>query len=183
MLKRHNAVTLIALACATLLACNGSDAIAPHSAQSAMSSTLQDKGSRIPGLVGAPRIIDTYGGMKGCEPREAQYGTATIGPAGGELDAGPHRLIIPPGALMKTVQLSATVPEGETPTIIFEPHGLQFKKPAGLILDASNCVDVPDVVYINELGVASDPILAVYSTWWHTIAAPIEHFSGYAVAF
>ena len=108
MLKRHNAVTLTALACATLLACNGSDAIAPHAAQSATNSALQDKGSHVPGLVGSPHIIDTNGGMKGCEPREAQYGTATIGPSGGELDAGPHRLIIPPGALTQIVQMSAT---------------------------------------------------------------------------
>jgi len=137
----------------------------------------------IPGAVGSPYITATTGGMQGCTPRDAQYGTATIGPAGGELDVGANRLIIPPGALTETVQVSGTSPEGATPTIFFEPHGLRFKKSAGLILDASNCTDVPSVVYLSELGVDSPPIVATYSTWWHTVAAPIDHFSGYAVAF
>jgi hypothetical protein len=118
-----------------------------------------------------------------CTPRDPQYGTAVIGPSGGELVVGPHRLIVPPGALTRTIEISGTATEDGTPTIYLEPHGLQFKKPAGLILDASNCIDVPDVVYIDELGVAAEPIPAVYSTWWHTIAAPIDHFSGYEVAF
>lgn len=116
-------------------------------------------------------------------PRNAQADTAIIGPSGGELIVGPHRLIIPPGALTTTVRIIGTAPESDVPTIELEPHGLKFKKSAGLILDASNCTDVPPIVYINELGVASDPILAIYSTWWHTVAAPIDHFSGYAVAF
>ena len=183
MLKRPCAVTLTVLACAALTACGTSDTVAPREAPPPVGSASQQGPTNPPGLKGAPQIIETRGGMKGCQPRDAQYGTATIGPSGGELDAGPHRLIIPPGALNVTVVMSATVPEGGAPTIIFEPHGLQFKKPAGLILDASNCFDVPNVVYINEIGVVSDPIAATYSTWWHTIAAPIDHFSGYAVAF
>ncbi|MGH7618229.1 MAG: hypothetical protein ACREPM_13465, partial [Gemmatimonadaceae bacterium] len=138
--------------------------------------------SQPPGSVGAPHLVDAPGAMQGCTPRDPQYGTATIGPSGGELDVGSSRLIIPPGALTKTIDVSATMPAGDTPTVIFQPTGLQFKKPAGLIIDASNCTDVPDVVYIDELGDVSPPIAAVYSTWWHTVAAPIDHFSGYAVA-
>jgi hypothetical protein len=134
-------------------------------------------------MIGWPRIIAGGNGLAGCTPRAPQYGTATIGPSGGEIDVGRNRLIIPPGALTQTVHVTATTPQAATPTIIFQPHGLQFKKPAGLILDATSCVDVPAVVYINELGVASPPILAIYSNWWKTVAAPIDHFSGYAVAF
>lgn len=163
------------------LGCAGSDATAPGRFGSP--SIRADKGGNPPGSVGAPHIIDGGAGLRGCTPRDAQVGTATIGPRGGELDVGPNRLIIPPGALTETVQISGTSPAGTTPTIYFEPHGLQFKKPAGLILDASNCTDVPDAVYIDEIGVLSDPILAIYSNWWHTIAAPIDHFSGYEVAF
>ena len=180
MLKRACAVSFIALACGALVACGTSDTVAPREAPPPLRAALQQGPNNPPGSQGA---VATNGGMKGCEQRDAQYGTATIGPAGGELAAGPHRLIIPPGALNRTVVMSATVPEGGAATIIFEPHGLQFKKPAGLILDASNCLDVPDVVYINEIGVASAPIIATYSNWWRTIAAPIDHFSGYAVAF
>jgi hypothetical protein len=143
-----------------------------------------DKGGNPPGSVGAPHIIGNgNGGLQGCTPRDPQYGTATIGPNGGELDVGPNRVIIPPGALTTTVVVSGTSPADADPTIILEPTGLQFKKPAGLILDASNCLDVPDAIYVNEIGVLSDPIPAIYSTWWHTVAVPINHFSGYLVAF
>jgi hypothetical protein len=171
------------LAVATLavgLACAGPDATTPSRALAP--STDKNPGGP-PGSIGAPHIIDNGAGLKGCTPRDPQYGTATIGPSGGELDVGSNRLIIPPGALTQTVQISGTSPSDATPTIYLEPHGLQFKKSAGLILDASNCTDVPATVYINELGVVSDPMPAVYSNWWHTIAVPIDHFSGYAVAF
>ena len=69
----------------------------------------------------------------------------------------------------------------------FEPHGLQFAKPAGLQLDTAGCsVDdqvAPNVVYLSETGEILETIEAVYDPRWHTIAATIWHFSGYAIAF
>jgi len=174
------------LAIATLgagSACGGPDATAPARVGAATPAAADKRGNP-PGSVGAPKIIaNGNGGLQGCTPRDPQYGTATIGPSGGELDVGPNRLIIPAGALTTTVTVAGTTPSDADPTIHFEPHGLQFKKPAGLILDASNCTDVPAVVYINEIGAAGPPIPAIYSTWWHTVAAPIDHFSDYEVAF
>jgi len=177
---RRLCVVLTTAALTAGIGCAGIDTTSP--ARSAASASA-DKGTP-PGVVGAPHIIVNGAGLRGCTPRDPQFGAAIIGSNGGELAIGPHRLIIPAGALQQTVTISGTVVEDSpTPRIDFEPHGLQFKKPAGLILDASNCTDVPDVVYINEIGIISDPILAVYSNWWHTIAAPINHFSGYEVAF
>jgi hypothetical protein len=183
MLTRCRAITLTVIAIGALAACTGGDSVAPPIGALSTPEASASHIASIPGMMGAPRIIQTNGGMKGCTARDPQFGAAVIGPNGGDLVVGPNRLIIPPGALTQTVQISGTAPEGTVPSIILEPHGLQFKKPAGLLLDASNCTDVPDVVYINELGVVSNPIPAIYSTWWHTIAAPIDHFSGYAVAF
>jgi len=179
---RRLTLVLAAAALSSGIGCAGTDTTSPT--RLAKSGASADKGSVQPGSVGAPHIITNGAGLIGCTPRDPQYGTATIGSNGGELVIGPHRLIIPPGALQQTVEVSGTIVEDSpNPRIDLEPHGLQFKKPAGLILDASNCTDVPDIVYINEIGVVSDPILAVYSNWWHTIAAPINHFSGYMVAF
>jgi len=104
-----------------------------------------------------------------------------VGPDGGELDIGPHRLIIPPGALATPTQISGSIDAGPTVVIHFEPTGLQFKKPAGLIFDASSCTDVPNALYLDEIGDELEEIPAVYSNWWHTIAAPIDHFSNYAL--
>jgi hypothetical protein len=177
MQRRRFLLTAVALG--FVAACEGSSTTAPNRLVGPRESVASND-THVPGAIGAS---NGAGAMNGCTPRDPQYGTATIGPSGGELMVGPHRLIIPPGALTRTVEISGTSPEGGVPTIYLEPHGLQFKKPAGLILDAGNCTDVPSAVYINEIGVVTDPIPAVYSTWWHTVAVPIDHFSGYAVAF
>ena len=167
---------LLLTAAVGIAACAGSDATSPTSAPSVAS---MDAG--LPGSVGKGTM--TGGGFNGCTPSNPQYGTAIIGPSGGELIVGNHRLIVPAGALAQTIQISGSAPAAETPTIFLEPHGLQFRRPAGLILDASNCTDVPSVVYLNDIGGVSEPIPATYSTLWRTIAVPIDHFSGYAVAF
>jgi hypothetical protein len=116
-----------------------------------------------------------------CVPRRSSQGSAVIGPSGGTLWIGKHRLIVPPGALTRSVRISGTVPEGKPLQIDLQPHGLQFRKPAGLILDASSCVNVPTIVYLDDIYAVSTPIPAIYSNWWHTIACPIWHFSGYAI--
>jgi hypothetical protein len=120
---------------------------------------------------------------KNCVPKEPSYGSATIGPSGGTLIIGPHMLIVPPGALTEDVTISGSVPDDKPFEINLEPHGLQFKKAAGLVLDPTDCVKIPDIVYLIDEFTQSPPILASYSSWWHTIACPIWHFSGYAVAF
>lgn len=175
-------------------ACAGSDATAPTSARAPASAPSRDAlggtvdsndGQRIPGIqVGATSAFTSgaTGTLLGCAPRQAQYGSAIIGPHGGELDVGPHRVIIPAGALLEPTKIWGSVPSDTTVTIRLEPHGLQFRRPAGLILDASACGQVPDVIYIDELGNIAEHIQAVYSAWWHTVAAPIDHFSNYAIA-
>lgn len=117
-----------------------------------------------------------------CVPRFSATGAALIGPRGGTLWIGRHRLIVPPGALLEPVRISGSVPQGRPFEIDLQPHGLQFRKAAGLLLDASSCADVPDIVYLIDQYTVSPPIRAIYSNWWHMIACPIWHFSGYAIA-
>jgi hypothetical protein len=118
-----------------------------------------------------------------CVPRRSAEGSAVIGASGGTLYIGRHRLIVPAGALHHRVRISGSVPAGKPFEIDLQPHGLQFHKAAGLILDARSCTDVPDIVYLIDQYNVSPPIKATYSNWWHTFACPIWHFSGYAIAF
>jgi hypothetical protein len=118
-----------------------------------------------------------------CTPRLTSEGSALIGPAGGVLRIGTHRLIVPAGALTEPVLISGTVPAGKPFEIELLPHGLQFRKAAGLILSTASCTDVPAIVYLIDQSTTSEPIPAFYSNWWKAIASPIWHFSGYAVAF
>ena len=121
-----------------------------------------------------------------CESREPASASADIGPAGGVIAVGNARLILPPGALNTTLHVTATQPGGHNAMVSFEPSGLQFNKPAGLQFDVSGC-DVsgytPDVVYLNDEGVIVERIESVYSPYWHQVAAPVKHFSSYALAW
>jgi hypothetical protein len=166
-------------------ACNASDSTAPQSNRdhaaanrSSMVGYIHD-GHMIPGSGGLAGAATQEHHPLACSVPVALWGSAIIGAKGGELVVGTHRLIVPAGALTEDTQLSATVPAGSLMEIHFEPHGLQFKKPAGLVIDASACGEVPNVVYLDEMGGIAEHIRAVFSTWWHTIAAPIDHFSGY----
>jgi hypothetical protein len=175
MMRRCVATLTLLLSVA---ACSSTESTAPQrsAATGASFSELHD-GLMVPGSGGnASTAADR---PLACMVPAALTDSALIGPSGGELDVGPHRLIIPPGALTTTMWLSGTVPAGNSLRIDFQPEGLQFKKPAGLILDASSCADVPNIVYLNEDGGIEEHIQAIFSNWWHTIAAPIDHFSGY----
>lgn len=124
-----------------------------------------------------------------CENHPTWVGSAEIGPSGGQLVVGSSRVIVPPGALNKKVLVTATMPAGEFITVRFEfqPDGLVFKKPAGLVLNASGCDiqewQAPNIVYLGDNGEILEYIESSYSNFWHTVAAPIWHFSGYAIAW
>jgi len=122
-----------------------------------------------------------------CAPHGASQASGRFGPGGGTLLFGNSRLIIPGGALRDTVTISAVIPEGTSTNVEFAPHGLQFAKPAGLILSTESCEIsnplAPSVVYLSPDGDVLEYIQAVFDPHWKTIAAPIDHFSGYAIAF
>lgn len=122
-----------------------------------------------------------------CATHVTSADSEVFGPSGGTLTFGSSRLIIPAGALRDTVTITATIPDGDANRVEFQPHGLEFAKPAGLQLGTAGCaVDeqlVPNVVYLSETGEVLETIEAVYDPHWQTIAASIWHFSGYAIAF
>ena len=170
------AAIAVTLAIGTIFACRAPDAAAPPRSKSLGASRHQsnDAGN-------AP------GTLVACAKRATFSDSAEFGPNGGTLRVGPNRLIIPPGALTDRVTISGTIVGDTVAFLQFQPEGLHFKKPAGLILDATDCNvpddSVADVVYLNERGEIAERIEATYSNAWHTVAAPIEHFSGYAIAF
>lgn len=128
-------------------------------------------------------------GLVRCENHSTFVGEGEIGANGGQIVVGTSRIIFPPGALTKKTKIKATIPAGEhlTMTFEFEPHGVQFKKPAGLVFDASSCDipswSAPDIVYLSATGEILQHIQSYYSNHWHFVAAPIWHFSRYAVAY
>ena len=122
-----------------------------------------------------------------CTTRKAVHDSGSFGPAGGTLVFGDSKLIIPSGALTTTVFITAHTFGDSTSRVEFSPTGLQFLKAAGLVLGAAGCdIDestVPNIVYLSPTGQVLETIQAVYDPRWKTVAAPIVHFSGYAIAF
>jgi len=120
-----------------------------------------------------------------CDLHPAYTGSADIGPRGGRLTVGLVTLVIPPGALSRTVRISGTMPAGENSFVEFQPSGLRFRRPAGLLFDAGSC-DLPyqpDVLYVDDEGNVLERIETVYLRYLQLVAAPISHFSGYVLAW
>ena len=173
-------IAVATLACATLLACGAERApgialTAPGSAASSRDADSDTEDS-------PERAFHATT----CKSTRLANGSGVFGPGGGTLVFGTSRLIIPGGALRDTVTISATIPDGNANRVEFRPTGLRFAKAAGLLLDTSGCditTPAPNVVYLSESGAVLETIVAVYDPHWHTIAAAIWHFSGYAIAF
>jgi hypothetical protein len=119
-----------------------------------------------------------------CERREALVDSARIGPSGGTLRVGNNELVIPGGALKTMVTIRGEVVADTIASIRLFPAGLTFRKPAGLVLDAQGCAEPPGqakVLYLDDDGTVLEEIDAYYSPQWKRVAAPINHFSRYAL--
>lgn len=121
-----------------------------------------------------------------CSIRLPRVSSALIGAAGGELQVGPNRLVVPPGALNTPTRLSGFVLPLEAVNMVFGPEGLQFALPAQLTLNTAGCAiplnATPSIVYVKD-GQIAEVIPSTFDRINHKIIGPIRHFSGYSVAF
>jgi len=121
-----------------------------------------------------------------CSPQPYAQTKAVVGPAGGTIVVGAHRLTIPAGALTAPVAITAEQVQGSTNSVRFQPAGLKFAKPALLTLSYRNCLLPPlsrRVVYTDEQLRVLEliPSVDLRLTW--SVNGSIGHFSRYAVAY
>jgi hypothetical protein len=121
-----------------------------------------------------------------CEAQPYVVSQKTIGPEGGSLTIGRHRLDIPRNALASKVRITGEQVSGSVNSVRLSPEGLRFSKPARLTLDYRNCAAVrvlKRVVYTNELlKILELPRSEDYPKYEYVTGA-IDHFSRYAVAY
>lgn len=171
------------------LACNSTDAAAPLAPNDAAFGSVHVDPERH----GSPtegRARDAQSGSVRpvvCRRRDPLETSGVFGPAGGTLVVGESRLLIPGGALRDTVTITATIVGDTTSTIHFQPSGLTFRKAAGLKVSGVHCT-LPrgsglTIAYLGARGEVLEVIPGVYYPRFKTVAAPIRHFSGYAIAF
>jgi hypothetical protein len=163
-------------------ACGGADSVAPSSALSptAAAANAQGWGKGGNDDHAHPKPVT-------CAPHSPVVGTGVFGPSGGTLVIGDSRLIIPGGALRDTVTITGTAAGDGTSRVNFQPEGLHFRKPAALVLSGAGCTLPSDkeasIVYLGTDGQVLETIEALYLPRWKLVAAPIVHFSAYAIAF
>lgn len=121
-----------------------------------------------------------------CQPQPYAADAEVIGPSGGVLHIGPHSLVVPKGALDREVLLVGSAPTSSRVEVKFGPHGLQFETSSLLVLSYEHCMR-PDnftyrIVYVENGRVQEFPP-SKDDKALKKVAAKIDHFSGYMIAY
>jgi hypothetical protein len=141
-----------------------------------------------PPLAADRGLLGSVTSLLACPATPGAQAEETIGPEGGTLQIGPHRLVVPPGALDTLVTISGVAVADSVVSVQFQPEGLTFSRPARLTLSYAACPLIPsllpkrivyttDALELLELLVSSDDLLHL------KLSANLDHFSRYAVAW
>lgn len=123
-----------------------------------------------------------------CKALHAESESEDIGPRGGVLEVGPHRLVVPPGALLLRTRITGRIVADSVNSIQFFPEGLHFLVAARLQLSYKNCkklqLRTARVVYTSDdLERLLELIPSEDRRSTNTVVGFISHFSRYAVAY
>jgi hypothetical protein len=148
---------------------------------------LDGLGGTLGGVVGGvDEVLSDVLGLLLCQPERYAATVKVVGPQGGVVRVGSHRLEVPPNALRAPTVITAERPTGNAATVRFSPHGLEFERSATLTMDYSHCSDTnrtKRMVYTDEkLNILEYPI-SRDDPRNDELEARIDHFSRYAVAY
>ena len=136
-------------------------------------------------LDGVVRLL----GLVKCTPLPAATASKTIGPWGGTINVGPHRLVVPPGALNSNVTITASIPANSSVNrVTLLPHGLEFDGSAALTMSYQNCQGLGSILpkriaYVNNLSDILYYLLSIDNLLTNKVTGKIDHFSDYAIAW
>ena len=135
-------------------------------------------------------VIASFGnpGLLRCAPQPAASASATIGPDGGVLQIGPHRLTVAAGALPDTVTITAVAPSTSVIRVELEPHGLTFNGDVSLTLSYAHCGGLAElfpkrVVYIDGGLNILEFLPSLDDLFNKRVTGDLSHFSDYAIAW
>jgi hypothetical protein len=121
-----------------------------------------------------------------CSTQRYVITSKTIGPEGGEIKVGRHRLEIPKKALTQKTKITAEQLPGSSNSVRFGPEGLHFLKAAELTLSYDNCSKLrikKKIVYTTEALSILELLKSNDYPKYEYVSSPIDHFSRYAVAY
>jgi len=128
------------------------------------------------------------GVLLSCTPLPASRTSVVIGSAGGVVDVGPHRLVIPKGAVSQPITITGEVVSGNVNSVRFSPEGLKFAKTAALTMSYRNCGGIgmllpKKIAYTDELLNLLEILKSVDLSDQKMVTGDLKHFSRYAIAF
>jgi hypothetical protein len=127
-------------------------------------------------------------GLVQCTPLPYDSVTQTIGPEGGTLFVGDHRLTVPAGALDTDVTITAVAPSDTLRHVRFQPEGLTFQQPAWLTLSYAGCNLLGSfapkrIAYTTDVFEIIEYLLSFDNLWTRRVTGRVQHFSEYAIAW
>ena len=127
-----------------------------------------------------------------CPLNTPSSASATLGPLGGTLTLGGHRVVVPAGALLGPTHIQVTEPASQYVELSVQANGLphfEFELPVVVTLSYERCTrsDLDKVPlgawYIDELTKALlEDMGGVDDKAARTVTFSTLHFSGYAIA-
>lgn len=186
MLSKRRFASFLALALAAVVLGSCADDHRPPTAPVAPTPDPSLIGDVVDGLTGTVGGVANSLGLVSCNVQTTHTAAALIGPQGGTLRIGPHRLTVPRYALKEPVYISAVAPAGDYVQIKFEPHGLEFDRKAVLSMSYAECSLLSPwrlkVVYVNDNLEILEVLPTLTSVLTRTANAPVDHFSRYMLA-
>ena len=128
-------------------------------------------------------------GLLKCSSLPFDTDTKTIGAAGGVISAGPHFLVVPPGALDGSTAITMTAGTSRgVNEVHFEPEGLQFDRPAALTMSYANCSLLgrllpKRIAYTDQRLNILYYLLSLDNIFAKRVTGKLDHFSDYVIAW
>jgi hypothetical protein len=186
MIATRRVTSLLAIALAAVVLTSCADDHAPPTGPAPVAPDPALIGDLLGGVTGTVGGVVNSLGLASCNVTTTHSSSAYIGPMGGVLRVGPHRLTVPPKALPNYVRISAVAPSGQYVQIEFEPQGLRFALPTVLTMSYSECSLLSPlrlrIVYVNDNLQILEVLPTVTSLLTRTASAPVDHFSRYMLA-
>ena len=174
---------VLAVVLAAGVSCTSDNALGPSESSAPAQMTSDDQQSLLlGGIVTSVKNVS----LLSCSAQPNVVVTKVVGPAGGTIVVGAHKLVIPSGALAKNYTIRAEQVTARVNSVRLAPEGLTFAKPARLTLSYSNCSPLlllKRVVYTDELLRILELIPSLDNLNTRTVTGDIRHFSRYAVAW
>jgi hypothetical protein len=184
MLSKRRFASFLALALAVVVLGSCADDLVPPTASPAPDASLI--GDVVGGVTGVVGGVADGLGLTTCNVTRTHTGAAVIGPEGGILRVGPHRLTVPRYALKQPVYISAVAPKGSYVQIEFQPAGLKFERKVALTMSYAECSLLSPlalkIVYVNDQYEILEVLPTLVSVLTRTASAPTDHFSRYMLA-